>query len=164
MYPRLILLMSSGSKKEPRYVDRRSWSATELFREFRVVVKFSSKIPSSHFKIQGARRVTRSKVRIEGPKIRGATVKISVSKAVWPLRFVHPWKWGRRCYLSWLNWSTSPAFPWTDWEKPRESSVTFVDIRVATSIQSSLYLPLLLPLSSPPSLEQDEVSSVYQRH
>jgi len=141
MSPKRILLRSSGSKtKEPKYVDRRSWSATELFREFRVVVNWSSKIPSNHFKIQDARRVKRSKIHSDGPKIRGAAVKISVSRTFWRLRFVRPWKWGRRWGLLWLNWNPSPAFFWKDWEKPRESSVTFTDTRVEISIQGSLYL------------------------
>ena len=134
-----ILMFSGPKKKKLKYVDRRSWSANELFREFNTVVNWSSKISSSHFKIHGARRVTRNKVHTEGPKIRGATVKTSVSRAAWRLRFVHPWKWGRRWDLWWLNWNTSPAFPWKDWEKT--TRIVRVDIRVETSIQVSLYLP-----------------------
>jgi hypothetical protein len=61
--------MFSGPKnKEPKYVNRRTWSASELFREFDTVVNWSSKILNSHLEIHGARRATRSKVHTQDPK------------------------------------------------------------------------------------------------
>jgi len=73
-------------------------------------VNRSSKIPNSHFKIHGARRATWSKVHTEDPKITGPTIKNSDSRTVWRLGFVHPWKWGRRWDLWWLNWNTNRLF------------------------------------------------------
>jgi hypothetical protein len=45
---------------------------------------------SSHPKILGARKVTCSKFRAEGPQILGATVQNSVARATWLPAMVHP--------------------------------------------------------------------------